>query len=240
MKTLIIMTTLLISALIFFILANSHHLLTTTEVSVLHDLTDKHLSQPDANELYALFHLSGNDKWNGAMFRFSNVTDVSFNRTDEISLNAANQLFSNEFTREKQIENFKDSLAKIVADAGSDATGKENSSIYLPIANELIYLSRSTAKKRSLIIYSDLMENNLDFSFYHPDQLQLLELHPETISEKFEKQKALPSLKGIEVYFVYQPADPDADREFRIVSEFYKKLLEKKGANVFISANLTL
>ena len=235
------MSSLLIIALVVFIYYQyNDRQLTITEASVLRDLTDKHLSQPNANELISIYGLLGERKWNGGAFRFSNVTDVSYNQIKEVSLEPANELFANEFTREKQVGRFKDSIAKIVADAGGDSVGKEYSSIYLPIANELIHLAESTASRKILVIYSDLMENDIDISLYAKDQLQLFETNSEILKERFEKQKLLPSLTGIEVYIIFQPKDKEDDREFQIVSGFYKKMLEEKGAKVIISANLTL
>ena len=62
---------------------------------------------------------------------------------------------------------------------------------------------------------------------------------PETIETIFEKKAVLPSLVGIEVYLIYQPTTAENDATYRVVSEFYKTLLESKGATVNISANLS-
>jgi hypothetical protein len=40
------------------------------------------------------------------------------------------------------------------------------------------------------------------------------------------------------VYFIYEPANVIQDAEFKVVSEFYRKFLESKGAQVTITANL--
>jgi hypothetical protein len=240
MKTILIMSSLLIIALVAFVYHQyNDRQLSITEISVLRDLTDKHLSQPNANELIALYGVLGSGKWNGGTFRFSNVTDVSYNQIKEVSLEPANELFANEFTRDKQVGLFKDSITRIVTEAGNDSVGKEYSSIYLPVANELIHLAESSASQKILVIYSDLMENDLDVSLYAKEQLQLLETNSETLKGRFKKQKLLPSLAGIEVHITFQPKDKEDDKEFQIVSGFYKNMLEEKGANVFISANLT-
>jgi hypothetical protein len=82
------------------------------------------------------------------------------------------------------------------------------------------------------------MENDLDISLYSKQELELLKANPDSLKEIFEKRKALPSLPGIEVYFIYQPSNAIDDKDYRLVSDFYRSLLESKGATVHISANL--
>jgi hypothetical protein len=238
MKTIIIMTTLLLigGGILLFHFSNS--MLTTVEVSILRDITDRQLSQPNVKEIVPLYNLSATNKWNGGIFRFQNVSDVSFNQTKVAVIETANQLFSNEFTREKQIERFTDSISHIVTDAAKDNLGKEYSSIYFPLASELNRLSVSKSQKRILIVYSDLMQNDLSVSLY-AKELELLKHNPDSLKAELKKQKPLASLTGIEVYFIYQPQDAEQDQEFRIVSQFYTRLLEEKGATVTVAANLS-
>jgi len=211
----------------------------TSQISVLRDITDKHLAQPKADEILSLFSLSGDAKWNGAVFRFSNLSDISYNPSSEVSVDAQSQWLSNELARDKAIQKFRDSVSAVLASAQNDSVGKEHSSIYLPVANELNRLSQSTAQKRILLVYSDLMDNDVDVSLYAKDQFRLLELHPDSLRQTFEQRMPLQRLNGIEVYFIYQPIDAEQDKEFRIVSGFYKSLLESKGATVHIGANLS-
>jgi len=211
----------------------------TTDLSVLRDVTDMHLSQPKAEELYGFYDFTGDKKWSGASFRYSNLSDVSYNRVSEAKIDNANQWFSNELARDKTIQKFHGDFSKIITDASADSIGREHSAVYVPVATELIRLSQSKDERRVLIVYSDLMENDLDLSLYSKDELHLLKSNPEALRETFEKRKALPSLSGVEVYLVYQPQDAETDYEYHLVSEFYKSLLESKGATVHIAANLT-
>ena len=140
--------------------------------------------------------------------------------------------------RDKEIKNFKNEVLQIVTAAGNDIVGKNNSSVFLPIANALNELARSKAQRRVLLIYSDLMENTMDISFYTKKQFQLLTTNPDSIKKQFEHLQTLQNLNGIEVNFIYQPTDSQNDKVFAIVSAFYKKLFEDKGAKVNISANI--
>lgn len=239
MKKLILIP-VIISAVALLISCTASPTPATTEASVLRDVTDKHLAAPDTNEILSLFDLSGGNKWNGAVFHFADLSDVSYNRTSEAKIKPAGMWLSNEFERSTEIKNFKKEISKILIDTGNENSGKRNSSVYLPIAGELNRLAKSKAQKRVLLIYSDLMENTTDVSFYNKKTLAKLQINPEAIRKYFEGLQALQNLSGIEVYFIYQPADSESDKVFTAVSAFYKKLLEGKGAKVNISANINL
>jgi Uma2 family endonuclease len=73
---------------------------------------------------------------------------------------------------------------------------------------------------------------------YSKQELELLNTNLDSLKGIFEKRKALSSLQGIEVYFIYQPNNAVEDKDYRLVSDFYRSLLESKGAIVHISANL--
>jgi hypothetical protein len=209
----------------------------TTEVVVLRDVTEKNMIQPKADDILKLYDFSGNN-WNGGRFRFSDISQVSRNQTQQVRMESANQWLSNKFQREDDINHFQKSITEIVNKAGQVVMGKDNSSIYIPIAKELNLLSQSKSEKRIFIVYSDLMENTEELSFYRKNDFALLETEPKLLQEKFEKLSEINSLSGIQVWFIYQPSDPISDKQFNIISEFYRKLLESKGAKVNISANL--
>ena len=210
----------------------------TIENSVLRDETDKQLAEVSANAIYKQFGLfEENAKWNGAIFRYSTISNVSFNKVTQASILPENPWLSNTLDRTTQLENFRNEVFKPFASALDTGT-KNHSSVYLPIARELKRLSESKSQVRRLFIYSDLMENRPDLSFYNEAELKMLTEHPEYVMKKFEEWQPLPTLAGIEVHLIYQPADVTADRYFRVVSEFYGKMLEAKGAKVIIQANI--
>ena len=210
----------------------------TTEMSILRDITDIHAAQPDTNEISKLFDLSGENRWNGATFRFSNVSDVSYNRTSETKIAAVNKWLSNEIERSKQIKQFQNEVSQIITDSAGDSTGKDYSSVYLPLARELKNLSASKAQKKIFIVFSDLMQNDFDVSLYDKKEFQLIQKNPDSLKKLFEEQEPLPALTGIEIYLIYQPENAEKDKQYRIISEFYKNLIEEKGATVHVQANL--
>jgi hypothetical protein len=239
MKSILIMTAILFLATLYFVFAGiNQRMPVSLEQSVLRDITDSLLSQPNAREIIGKYHFSGSQKWSGARFSYGNLSDVSYNQPKTVLLEPANHLLSNELVRNNEVRLFMDSVSHIIADAQRDSVGKAYSSIYFPLATELERLNKSNAERKIIDVYSDLMQNDFSVSLYQPDELQLIKTNPGYLKEVLEKQKSLPSLTGIEIYLIYQPEDQEQDRDWRLVSEFYKKLFEEKGAAVHISANL--
>lgn len=211
-----------------------------TEISVLRDITEQHLAEPNADEIIYQFGLTDGHNWNGAMFRFAHISDISYSKVSEIKIDASNKWLSNELQRKKEIQNFTKGVENIIAQAENDSIGRMHSSVFLPIVNELNRLSKSKSHKRILVVYSDLFENNLDVSLYSKGRLDVSQLNVDSLKSLFEHEQPLPDLTGIEVYLIYQPANAEMDREYKIVSEFYRKQFENKGAKVIIGGNLQI
>lgn len=207
-----------------------------TEVVLLKDITDTNIAKPDSNEIISLFGLKNTE--NGGIFRFTNLTDVSYNYTRETRIEVKNLWLSNEFEREDEIKKFKKDIGEIISNMNKESEGKRNSSIYLPIARALNDLKNSQAQRKIIIIYSDLMENTQELSFYRNKDFERIKGNPEAVLSQFEKMEKLDSLGGIEVRFIFQPKDSRKDQVFRVISGFYKKILKEKGAKVIIGANL--
>lgn len=234
MKTII--TAIIILTAITLVVAYTSQSPVITEVVVLRDITDKHLAQPDTDEILSLYNMES--KWNGGIFRFTDLSDVSYNSAIVAKLESRNEWLSNELDRDKEIKNFKNKVLEIITNNEKDSIGKKSSSIYLPIARELNRLSTGKTQKRVLLIYSDLMENTSEMSFYDNRKLSLLKTNPDSIGRYFDSQLSLQKLNGIKIFLVYKPSDEKADEEYKIVSGFYKNLFENKGAEVEITANI--
>ncbi|HRH03430.1 MAG TPA: hypothetical protein PLN13_09205 [Bacteroidia bacterium] len=210
---------------------------TTTELVIARDVTDSIIEQPKPEEIFNLFGLTENPL-NGAIFKFQNLSDVSYNQRSQVKIEPQNKWLSNEMERQGEIKKFKIAIESKLSEIPSDSVEKENSSIYLPIVRELNQLSQSKSDRKILVVYSDLMENTPEFSFYRKEDFELVKNQPYSLQKRFEKELLISPLSGVEIYFIYQPKDLKSDARFLIISEFYKKLLESKGAKVTISANL--
>ena len=213
---------------------------TSSDTSVFIDVTEPLLAWPQSDEILALSGVQS-DQMNGAELHISLMSDVSFNKENVFSLpKGGNDLTTNQFTRKREVEQYEKSIANFFDSLSVDtAIGRQKSSLYLPMVRELDRLSKSKAEKRMLIVYSDLMENDNDFSFYHPQTFALLRTNPDNIKSVLLAKMPLADYSGIVVYFIYQPKNAQDDDAFRLVYGFYKTLFEQHGANLIIGANLT-
>jgi len=209
-----------------------------TTVVVLRDVTDTFGAQPEVGEILELFDRSAAGRWNGAHLLASTVTDVSYNRVAEVKLNPASKWLSNELQRGKDVVQFEADVVKIIELVSGDTAGRSHSSVYRAVALQLVRLNKDPAARRVLVVYSDLMENSADLSMYDAATFQALQTDPGSVAALLEQQEPLPSLEGIDVHLVHQPTDAVTDKQYRVVSGFYRQLLESKGATVHISANL--
>ncbi|TND10175.1 MAG: hypothetical protein FD123_423 [Bacteroidetes bacterium] len=229
-------TSCVILALLIFA-ACSNDPSSTTAVVLMHDETEAAHAAPVASEIAALYDFTVVE--NGGTFRDVPITDVSHTKATEAQIAPVNKWLSNSLARKKDVKAFKDSIAHILSRPGKDSS-LPHSSVYLPIVQELTALAQSKADRRFLVVYSDLMENTPELSFYGKKTLKHLEREPEIIKTLFEQYAPVPKLSCITVYLIHEPTDAEHDRIYRIVSGFYKSLLEEHGATVHISANLTL
>lgn len=231
-----ILTAIVFVTTIVLIVGCTAHSPEVTEVVVLRDITDSHLVQPKAEEILTLFN--SKSKWNGRVFRYSDLTNVSYNQAKEVKLESQNEWLSNELDRDKGIKRFISSISEIIGSNVTNAKGKDNSSVYFPIAKALNRLSQSSSTVKILLIYSDLMENSEGMSFYDERKLNLVKTNPDEVKRYFNSQGDLKNLDGIKIYILFQPKGIKDDEQFKVVSGFYKKLLEGKGAQVEITASI--
>jgi hypothetical protein len=245
MKIVNVIIGLAILALAMFMMDSLVMKPTTTEISVLWDVTDTSIGKPGSNEIIRLYHLDGNDMWNGAEFRLSTLSNVNFNKTEVFSLQPRNKWLSNELEREKEIRRFTSKVAFLIDTPQSDSVGKPSSSIYWPLFAELKRLGEPNGEiggnyveRRIMVIQSDLMENNASLSLYDPKQLKRFTSDPNSAKFLTDNLAQIPSLEGVEIYMIYRPMNAMDSERYTLISEVLKNLLQEKGAKVYRSANL--
>lgn len=217
---------------------------TNTHVSLLVDLTGSYqdnVPDVDSDKILQLFHL--NDTQNYGTFRTDYIADVNYSTVQKVSLRpVASMIEYNEFEREAEVVSFKEKITSMIGNVNGTPRGKPNSAVYIPIAREINRIARTHADRKVVIIYSDLFENSTFFRFYEPKSLQLLLEKPEEVQRLLEKQQPLAEdLTGVHVYIVYQAPNQEASQAFQLFSNrVYKPMLEERGAEVIIGANLVL
>lgn len=209
----------------------------STDVIVLHDVTDSIIAKPDSAQLIAF--LNASHKWDGINFTLSSISDVSISKTQKVFIPAQSRWLGNEIKRTRDLKEFYTRVQELLARSSDDSIGRKQTSVYLPMVTSLTSLAKSSSNKKVLIVYSDLMENTNEVSFYDPHTLSELKSKREAVMDGLGASMHLPSLAGVGVVFVFQPNNTSEDYAYRIVSGFYKSMLENKGAHVIITSNLS-
>jgi hypothetical protein len=235
--------------IIFFVLglASCRHELYESEsymnISVIRDVTDPHVLQPDANPVLGLFNLSENRSAR-VNFRYREISDkvlvpvVDLHLPDESVTNRQNRKNEPLF-RERAILNFYETIRKTLnADTDTSSSLKDHSECFKAISSELNLLVQSNSKNRFLLVFSNLYENSSILSVYDKTNNRLLAQNPRKIADQFEKTHLLPeSLKGIKVFFLFQPVTREEDQKYLELVSVYRSLLESRGATVRVQAN---
>ena len=109
-----------------------------------------------------------------------------------------------------------------------------NSECYRAIAGELTFLAESKADERILIIASDLMEKSDLMDCYTANLT-----NSKQIASTLDQANLLPqNLTGITIILFFNPRDRKEDQTFSLMAEAYKILLQSKGAEIKVQANL--
>jgi hypothetical protein len=210
-------------------------------VSMILDVTDPRSYWPGADQILPLYHCKQTPDAE-CVFRLRTISDkrltpiVAYRLADADNLEKENIDDDLQF-RKKNILAFYSTVRKAVNDLYSrtdTAQSLNNSECFRSIADELSFLAKSKSKERILVIASDLMEKSDLMNCYTTNLT-----NPTVIASQFEQFSLLPqSLTGITVIFLFSPRDRKQDIEFGFIVEAYKELLQCKGAEIKIQANL--
>ena len=174
-------------------------------------------------------------------YRQTLITESFLSKKREFNLKARPLwLISNEYDREAQVNIYKQQITESLLDIKKDSLnwGRASSNVFIPIAMELNRLANSDATRKTIIIFSDLLENSDWFTLVKKKNVNQLLKKPKKIEKLFMSEyKLVDNLQGIKVYLVYRPYI-ETETVYRKLSALYKKMLERRGATVFIVANL--
>jgi cation transport ATPase len=143
----------------------------------------------------------------------------------------------NEKAEKKQA--FQHAIDSLILHAISDHNSAyQQSRLYYPICRLLQEIAADTNSEHQVLILSDLLENDVrTFSVYSAQGEQDLKQNPQKIREILKKDCALPDVSNIPITIVHEP-QTDTDEWVRISQNIYRELLEEKGAQLTIKANL--
>lgn len=223
-----------------------------TAITVLIDVTDERFKDdkfasenlPKILKLMKLNKESGG--FSGGQVKLSLINEVSDSKskTIKIAVGENGMMGENPLNRKDEVERFYTDLEKAIdyvlakADWGTDA-----SKIYQKVTRECIKLNKVEADRKHLIIFSDMLENSKQFSFYGQNwknQIEKMMTEPETTIEKLAtKGPALPDLSEFEIYIIATRTSGN-DERINLSEQFWTTLFEYQGASVTFSSGLEI
>jgi hypothetical protein len=220
--------------------------LPATAIIAIDDRTDPILLHPEAEALLSLYGFAILPE-QAASLQLVLITDMKLNPTQTISLPTAAES-EKENTREdityreRIIGSFQDAVRKAVRDFPTryQADTCAQSECYATIAAAIDELASNTASQKIAVVFSNLQENQEDFSCYTDEGQEMLRTNPDKVARLMQRRHPLPkNLTGVTVYFVFQPHTPEEDAQFATMVALYTKLLKSRGARVVVQATNT-
>ena len=219
----------------------------STEISVLIDVTDKRFKDQDfiAENLPKFLKMMNLDKeaggYSGGEIKLSLINEVS---DSKISPAKTGLMGENKLNRKDEVDRFYSNLEKSFSQLLNDANwGTNASKIYQKIARELIKMKSSDYDKKIMVIYSDMLENSNLFSFYNTNwktEVEKMTANPETtLKELSQNGPALPDLSEFEIYIITSRT-PENDEKVNLSEQFWMTLLEFQGAKVTFNSDLEI
>jgi len=223
-----------------------------TYITVLIDVTDEkfkddNFSKENLPKFLSLMKLDQQTGgFSGGEIKLSLINEVSDSKskTVKIAVGEAGMMGENPLNRKDVVEKFyaelEQSMNKVLskADWGTDA-----SKIYQKVTRECIKMSRIDADRKYLIIFSDMLENSAQFSFYEQNwkkQIEKMMTEPEATIEKLSKKgPALPDLSEFEIYIIATRTSGNDDK-INLSEQFWTTILEYQGASVTFGSGLEI
>jgi len=209
-------------------------------VSVMPDFTDKRLLWPTVGPILPMFDFKNNADAE-AWLHVRPITDKQYN-TDyvvHIPPGSVSELTNTDDPqhRNRCVVSFYDSVRQVFEDVYKrfDTTkGYGNSEIFASICGELQWLQNTHATRKTLIIFSNLLENSGIISAY----TSATATNVPAIIQKFIAANVLPDhLQGFRIFIVHASLTMSEDSKYAVMVSVYKQLLESRGAIVTVQAN---
>lgn len=213
----------------------------STAIATVIDLTDKKKLWPLPDPILQLFHC---DQFpdDAYYFHLSVISDKKLNPVNNIYLPQAAEMETQNTNEDPQFRNkavvqfYKNVRDAFTASYAAFDTTKATdfSECFTGICQQLQWLQQTKASNKYLLVYSDIVEKSSLCNAYR----DIAKGDTATMKTLFEATHLLPEqLKGITVFFVYQPLSREEDERFSVMSSIYLQLLTKRGAKVSIQSN---
>ena len=205
---------------------------------VRYDITDDRPQAIDTSEVPQ--HIASvSSEWSQTQVMFSTFSNFRENKITTVTIPAQFPLLANPNQRSKLLKTAYQKITDTLNNIVAGNTGRSQSVLYEPMANDLNKLAKLNAKIKEGIFYTDCQENINTFSMYRDADVAEVIYHSNRVKAFFEKQVPLDSLKGITVYIIYNSPTPFLESRFLLMANLWAEIFRAHGATVIIGPNLT-
>lgn len=209
----------------------------TSLTSIAIDKTDTDAAQIVSNEIVTN-HAFTESMWNRHTVRIVSITGYDINPTVSITLPGAMALFSSPVKRQDEIAQFIAQVKSAIDSITAAKTDQPQSVIYKQLVNELNAQSSERADQKRLWVFSDLNENNPQFSVYNAHSRRLLNDSPAAVQRAFQQTIRLHDLHGIDVMLIHQVRNANENNCYVKMATVFRSVFSEAGATVKITATL--
>lgn len=202
-------------------------------ISMLVDRTDTAIPNPDITDIREVLGL-GNTPNTGVIIKFQNIGNVDYNPIESIELPSGSVL-DNSLKRSADIKRFHSAVDSLIIRENDKDYSYNGSSILFSVVEHLDRLSKVDAVSKRILLYSDLAEFSDVYNSYR--QRDIVLESPQKVVEHLRSELELGDYKGIELYIIYYPKNPEDNRLFRSWISIYKEIFKDSGLDLRIGRN---
>lgn len=244
-------------AILFFLLAFlitscTEEVAKTTQICVLIDVTDERFKDEsfvsdNLPKFLKLMHLEKETGgFSGGEIKLSLINEVSDSKSKTVRIKKGETglMGENPLNRKDEVEKFYEELESSFSEILTSANwGTDASKIYQKVTRELLKMKRTESDQKYLIVYSDMLENSQQFSFYGSgwkNRIEKMMQDPEGTLQKLAKNgPALPDLSEFEIHIV-STRNLENDEKINLSEQFWTALFEYQGATVIFNSGLEI
>jgi len=200
-------------------------------ITIMADRTGKHISKPVPDQISRLIGIDSNTDV-GVSITYLNIGHVDFN--PEVNLNLQQgSVFDNDIQRKGDVRQFKREFDSLIAFQNQKEYSYSNSSILVPLINQLTELKNKKATKKVVFLYSDLQEFSDVYDVYHPKNLNLLLNDPKLVASDIKNKLNLSEdYSNITLLIEFYPKTVHQNRTFTAMLEVYRSVFEDTGLKI--------
>lgn len=204
---------------------------TETELYIYLDFTEgqdysTQITQ-DLDNYAELLQVGENGSPNFGKVKIFPLYDLTSARSKVVKLKKGKSEFeANEFLRQKELDKFKNKLVASLMEMNATYTGTalNNSHLIEPICKGMQKLNKSSADKKVVLIYSDMLENSTVVNFHGKSK------HRPDWAKRIDAVCAIEDVADLDIFVVY-PIDKKMDGKITKAAEFWTDYFASKGAD---------